>query len=98
MNLFRKALDTACQNEACRDGNLVYFGPAQQFVPIEWVEKMAEYEWECAEGGVCNHERCRTDGCYRGQWASDKWICETLVMDGGVLHLPFASIIANVTK
>lgn len=97
MNLFRKALDTACHNEACRDGNLIYFGPADRFVPIVWVEKMAEHEWECSESGGCKHPSCQTDGCYRGQWAGEEWICEALLMDGNVVQVPFARIMQNLS-
>lgn len=91
MNLFRKAL------EDCREsGDMIFFRPANKYVPRAWVEKMAEHEWECEETGTCSHPSTRSVGCYEGQEVRGCWICDALLKDGGVLNIPVAEIVKNL--
>lgn len=96
MHLFRKALQQALHNEACRHGDLVYFGPTQRFVPISWVERMAGHEWECDETGACSHPTARRFGCRRGQWTDGQWACEALMLDGEIVRYRFQEIMQNL--
>lgn len=96
MNIFRKSLEDAALNPNCRSGNEVWFRPAQEFVPLQWVERMATLEWECSETGCCSHPDARTTGCYRGQWVEDQWICDTLLLDGKVVSCSLAEMLKHI--
>ena len=90
MKLFREAL------EWCREpGDLIYFRPADDFVPRAWVEAMPAYEWECEESGLC--PKAKEAGCYAGAWTeSGDWICRALLVDSRIIEIPFQTMIDNL--
>jgi hypothetical protein len=91
MKLFREALDGPQE-----PGDMLYFRPAQRYVPRAWVEKMAGYEWACEETGACPGCRLK-GGCYDGADVNGCWICKALLEEGGVLRVPFPEILKNIS-
>lgn len=96
MKLFRQALAEAYADKFNDNPDLIWFRPAQQYVPRTWVERMAQYEWECEETGCCSHASTRNAGCYFGQDSLEGWLCDALLMDGDVLMAPVEVIANNV--
>lgn len=92
MRVFREALEWSRN-----PGDLIYFRPAQDFVPRTWVETMAAYEWECEESGLC--PKAKEAGCYCGAQAHNgDWICRALLMDSHIIKASFDEMLANLSN